>query len=159
MLGGRRNKLPNYVKLFDKQNTQVNLTGTTNETILYTKEIPAGFMGLNGTLLIAFKCSTTLVNANNKDIRVKYGGTIFRNIRLDVGDNSGWSYCEISNRNVANSQIASEEWHYGPTGISSSPVFTASVNSAIAQNLQITGQLQFGTDNIALEQTYILFMK
>lgn len=123
----------------------VPLTGGTVETVLATIPIPSGAMGLNGSLRVTL-LSTATNNANNKTLRVRLGGlagTVFFTNILTVAI-SARSILGIYNRNSAASQVSDSAGAAGalPTGV---------INTAVAQDLVITGQLANGADTTTLE--------
>lgn len=127
----------------------VPLTGSTDETALATVAIPAGAMGANGFLRITMHWSATN-DASAKDIKVRLGGLAgtalwTQNITSTA---SMWTATYIANRNSAASQIGHNIRGFGVT--SGSPV-TATVNTAVAQDLVISGQHADGTDTLTLE--------
>lgn len=120
-------------------------TGNTNETALATIAIPAGALALNGILRVTCLFGGTN-NANNKTLRVRLGGlsgtTFFSNVFTTAIGIS--SVLHIVNRNSAASQVAHA------IGISGA-FTTGTVDTAVAQDLVISGQLANGADTITLE--------
>lgn len=126
-----------------------SVTGTTTETTLATIPVPAGIMGLNGVLRITTVWTVTN-SANNKALRVVLGGSLFSGVDLTTTASAQFQ-AHIRNRGVANSQIGfivSSGFPFSTSG--GSPV-TGAVNTAVAQNLLITGQLASGAETITLE--------
>jgi hypothetical protein len=120
-------------------------TGNTTETALATIPIPAGALALNGLLRITLLWGATN-NANNKTIRARLGGiggTAFHTqiITTAIGVSS---ITNIGNRNSAALQVAHT------IGISGA-FTTGTINTAVAQDLVISGQLATGSDTISLE--------
>jgi len=126
----------------------VSHTGNTNETVIATTVIPGGAMGSNGVLQIISHWSFTN-NGNVKTMRIRFadiGGTAF----LSTTGTTGLStqvFTLIRNRN----NVASQN---GFAGGATAPV-TATVNTAVAQNLVFTAQLATGTDTLTLESLLV----
>lgn len=126
-----------------------SVTGTTSETTLATIPVPAGLMGLNGVLRVTAMWTVTN-SANNKALRVVFGGSLFSGVDLTTTASAQFQ-THIRNRGAANSQIGfivSSGFPFATSG--GSPV-TGAVNTAVAQNLLITGQLASGAETITLE--------
>lgn len=131
----------------------VSHTGNTNETTLATVTIPAGIMGTNGGLLILSSWTTTN-SANNKTPRIRLGG-IGGTAFMAATYTSVATFSDsrrIRNRNSASSQVASTAAATAvPFGGTSSAIATGSVDTSVAQDLVLTGQLGLGTETITLE--------
>lgn len=136
-----------------KSGVAVPLTGSTSETALATVAIPAGAMGPNGVLRVTTLWSLTN-SANNKTPRVRLGGisgTAFRGQNLTTVA-SGRDQIEIHNRNAQNSQVSNPAGGgFGGAGTSSSVITTATVDTSIAQDLVISGQLANSGETLTLE--------
>lgn len=120
-------------------------TGNTNETALATITIPAGALALNGILRVTCLFGGTN-NGNNKTLRVRLSGiagtAFFTNVFTTAVGIS--SIVHIANRNSASSQVGHA------IGISGA-FATGAINTAVAQDLVISGQLANGADTISLE--------
>lgn len=130
----------------------VPLTGSTSETALATISIPAGAMGANGRLRITVLASASLNNANSKTLRARLGGisgTIFGSSSL-ASVLSWQSQFIIRNRNSASSQVGFPSAANVFSNAGAAPV-TASIDTSVAQDLVISGQLGTGTDTLTLE--------
>lgn len=121
----------------------VPLTGGTGETALATIAIAAGTLGANGVLRISAYWSYTN-NGNNKTFRVRLGGISGTAFSTSVTTTaiSTRLQLEIWNRNSAAVQVA--------TNAGGSPT-TGTVNTAVAQDLVLSGQLANGGDTMTLE--------
>jgi hypothetical protein len=131
-------------------------TGNTTETTLATIAIPAGAMGPNGALRVTTVFSFTN-SANAKTPRVRLGGasgTAFMAPSLTTGDSSMLQRL-IMNRNSASSQVGPSSTINNSFGGQGGAVVTATVNTASAQDLMITGQLANSGETITLE-SYIV---
>jgi hypothetical protein len=133
-------------------------TGNTTETTLATIPIPAGALGANGTLRLTlnFSCNTT---ANAKTVRARFNnattGTQYLNSPL-TSQARLHTPIFITNRNSESSQIGGTN-PGNQTGYSqsTSPQVTTTVNTAVATNIYVTGQLADAADTITLE-TWVL---
>lgn len=129
----------------------VPLTGTTSETVLATIAIPAGAMGPNGQIRVTTLWSPTN-NANNKTMAVRLGGlsgTLFQQaVQANVTHQQ--NHCRFGNRNSASSQVGASLLGFG-WNANTSAVVTATVNTANAQDLVITGTLASSGDTLTLE--------
>lgn len=127
----------------------VPLTGTTDETALATIAIPAGAIGANGQLRITMHWSATN-DASGKTIRVRLGGLAGTALWTNNVTSSATARMQayIANRNSAASQIGS---NISAFSTSSGGIVTATVNTALAQDLVISGQHADGTDTMTLE--------
>lgn len=137
--------------------TPVALTGTTNLTALATISIPAGIMGKTGSLrvTVTFSCTNS---ANNKTGRIHFGATgsgtagtqyltstvttatIFREQRM------------ISNKNANNSQKGLPPGTpTGGLGQSAGAAVTSTVDTGLATEICISGQLASSGETLTLE--------
>ncbi len=131
----------------------VPLTGSTNETTLATVTIPP--LGPRDRLRVTDVWSFNAANANVKTGRIKLGG---QTLGSSVGTNflNLAHFTDICNRNAQNAQIArANPTGYGGWGGSTGAVFTGTVDTSIAQDLIITGQLASGADTMTLESYLI----
>lgn len=137
------------------------LTGTTDETILATIPIPAGTMGLNGILRYTFLANFTN-SANDKTLRARLGGlsgTIFHEIVSTTAASHGSSGKVIMNRDSAASQVGSAVVSPNVVGSSTTNAATGTVNTAIAQDFVITGQLESAGESLTLEFYLVELLK
>jgi hypothetical protein len=126
-----------------------SVTGTTAQTTLATIQIPAGAVGINGSLRITTLWSIPN-NANTKRVRVTLAGTAF--LDNSLGAAAGMQAMTIiRNRGVINSQVSlssvAGSSFSSTTGVST----TAAIDMSQAQSLIITGTLAVITDTITLE--------
>jgi hypothetical protein len=157
--------LPVHRQRFVLASSYVNaaLTGTTAETTLATIKIPAGLMGLNGRIEIKAMFQTTIVSAssNTKTARIRLGGlagsvlgaiaaTTNTNLRIET---------DLMNRNSATSQW-NQTQGTGAAGLGMSilNVTGISVDTALDQDIVISGQLQNATDTITLNGYIVEFI-
>lgn len=128
-----------------------SVTGTLSETALATVTIKAGVMGTNGQLRITTLWSHTN-SANTKTERVRLGGiggTAFLEVNATTTD-SGQLMTMIRNRNSASSQVGADRGSSG-LGLLAGAIATASLDTAAAQDIAITGQLVTAAESITLE--------
>lgn len=130
----------------------------TSENTLGSVTVPGGAMGANGALFIWATFSIT-ENANNKTLRFRFGGTEFLNVVLTNVPGTTMNRV-IYNRNSETSQVshALSGSGFGNFATGTAPV-TASVNTAVNQNLTITGQKASAGDTIALESFLVALMR
>lgn len=141
----------------DQSAVPVSVTGTTAETALATITIPAGGLGLNGSIKVT-RLITYTNNANIKTFRDRFGGisgtsyntygpTTTATARYDT---------EIHNRNSANSQIGFAAG-VGPNiagsgiGFTSGAVVTSAVDTSLATTYVLTVQNANAGDTSTLE--------
>lgn len=124
----------------------VPLTGTTSKTTLATIAIPAGSIGPNGTVHVTVLFSMTN-SANNKSFTVELDGTTFYGITL-ANQSALQAISIIRNRN---SEAAQAGFTNSTGGIGAASLVTATVNTAVAKNLTITGTLANSGETITLE--------
>jgi len=146
------------VRVLGAGGVAVPLTGTTSETVLATVSIPAGALGLHGTVRVTAYFSMTN-NANNKTPRIRFGaagaGTSGASIQgPTLPSVAGYRMQgEIHNRGAVASQV------YSPAGLgnggwSSSTganPSTATIDTSAATEVAITGVLTNSADTITLE--------
>lgn len=129
-----------------------SLTGSTSETILATIVIPGKAMGPNGIVRVTMVWRITN-NANAKTGRVRHGGiggTIFAAQSL-ASTRTTRTYAQFANVNSEASQKGPSSGISTGWGGSSADVVTASIDTTVAQDLVITGQLADGADTLTLE--------
>lgn len=133
----------------------VSAPADTNEDVLYTCTVPAGAMGANGSLRVAFAASLTN-NANAKTLRVRLGGasgTIY--FQGNTASMAGWNgQIAISNRNAANSQVGANAGS-SVGGLGNSAIVTSAVDTTLATTLLITCQKATAVDTCTLERVLV----
>lgn len=138
--------------LLARSGTQASVTGTTAETALATIAIRAGIMGTNGQLRVTTLWSLTN-NANAKTCRVRLGGisgTVFQG--ASIASAASWQgLSHIRNRNSASQQVSMSAGPSISFSTSTSAVVTATIDTAQAQDLVLSGQLGNSADTITLE--------
>jgi hypothetical protein len=134
-----------------------SVTGTTAATTLATIAIPAALMGLNGQLKITTLWSAAANNANAKTGFVKLDTTLYQSIAL-ASNLSSQALVHIRNRNSASSQVG---WIGTTTafGLSATGVTTSTVDTSIAKNIVIQGQLANSGDTLTLESYTVELMR
>lgn len=131
-------------------------TGNTTETALATIALPAGAMGPNGALRITAVLSYTN-SANTKTLRFRLGGisgTAFADIPVTTTA-SLMTNRLIQNRNSQAAQVANAASAPGGFGTSTASPPVGAVNTAIAQDIVISGQLASAGETVTLE-SYIV---
>jgi hypothetical protein len=139
-------------KILAVQNTAVSVTGTTNQTTLFSYTLPAGTMGPNSVLSV-----TTLWNitnsGNSKALRVNFGGTLYYNIGLTVQPSVQHKVI-IRNRNSQSSQIGFYN-AANPYTAQTGTLSASAVNTAADVTILVTGQLTNPGETITLESVFI----
>lgn len=130
-----------------------SVTGGTSETTLATIPIPGNLMTPNGHLRLTSLWTVTS-SANAKTMRAKLGGTAFLAGAVTTSA-TFQNIITIRNRNAANSQVGHPASSGTPISANNSATTTGTVDTTVAQNLLITGQLADAGDTITLED-YLL---
>lgn len=120
------------------------LTGSTSLTVLASILVPAGLMGLNGSIRVS--AGTTITNnANTKTLSFALGGAALLSVSTTAA--TGLQLTSIiGNRGALSSQISRA---YGNNGAGSE--VTSAINTGVDQILTINGQLGVGTDSMTLD--------
>lgn len=144
--------VPDGMQCLARSAVKVDLTGTTNETALATVTIPGGAMGLNGGLLIYTSWSYTN-SANTKTSRIRFGGAAGTQYFSNGQTTSATMHIlhRIRNRNSASSQVGGSSATGGIGGVSSGVLVTSALDTLVAQDIVLSGQLQVGTETLTLE--------
>jgi hypothetical protein len=132
----------------------LNAPGDTNENPLVTITIPAGIMGVNGTLMIDHLWTLTN-NANVKTLRVRFSGasgTTFYSAN-NASSNGVHTQTWIQNRNAANSQVGG--FAGDPIAYRASPTVTpstAAIDTTAATTVVISAQKGTAGDTVTLDR-------
>lgn len=131
----------------------VSNTATTAEEVLAIIPIPGGALGLNGIVRITLQWGYTS-NANLKTLRVRLGGiggAIFAS-NAPSATNSLRQQVQLQNRGSFALQVGApaNQSNGGWSSVGAVP-FTATVDTAVAQDLVITGQKASAGDTLTLE--------
>lgn len=144
------------VSVIAQSGAPVSLTGTTNETTMATITIPGGAMGANGQIIVD-SLWTYPSTANNKIMRVKFGGTTYQAVTATTTLNSSQSV-RIANKNATNSQMAPSTGIIGSGAQNFTPA-TSSVDTTSPVTLLLTGQLALGTETLILQSYSVRLYK
>lgn len=132
-----------------------SVTGTGTETVLATIPIAAGAMQANGRIKVRTQWSFT-GSTNAKELRVRLGGSgingsVLMHQYINTAGVIVW-YGEtvIANRNSQSSQIGDPEYGNGG-GQGGFAALTSAVDTTLAQNIYITGDLTNTGETITLE--------
>lgn len=139
------------IKFYDLP-AAVSLTGTTTETTLATVTIPAGLLGSNGKIIV-YPLWTMTNSAGQKNFKLKLGGQPCYQVGLTTSAHSA-SLLLVRNFNSVSAQKTSSGLSAG-LGVTTATISNTTVNTAIAQDLTITGQLANGTDTMTLEGFFV----
>lgn len=130
------------------------LTGSTDETVLATVSIPAGYLGANGRIRLSLNVALSPSSANAKTIRVRLGGIGGTSVASAAYTTNtvGTMQVEISNQNDDAVQRT-----YGMANRTTDAVVAvltpvgSTVDTSAAVDLVITGQLANGAESITLQ--------
>ena len=120
----------------------------TNENTLATIVIPGKMMGAGGQVRVTTLWTITS-SANNKTLRVKFGGTNFQAVIITTAA-SAQTQCTIRNRTAA-TQVGYVESTSTTFGTNASANTTASVDTAADVTMLITGQKASAGETMTLE--------
>lgn len=138
--------------LLANDQTTLAITGTASEVQTFTLTIPAGMMGANGVLeIVSFFTYTN--SANNKTLRVRFGGTsgtVFSTVTTTTSENNT-KYLWIRNANSTSSQKGPSAGFANGFGTGTSAGITSAVNTASAVDVVVSAQLSLSTETV----TYI----
>lgn len=141
------------IRILAQSSAIASLTGSTSETVLATIPIPGGIIGLNGRLRVRALMSH-VSSANSKALRVRLGGLTGQSfgavtVTTTTVTNGEWI---ISNRNSLSSQFAVS---FGNRSIdllqSVLTTVGGTIDTSVAQDLVLTGQLGSAAETITLE--------
>lgn len=143
---------------FAQSGTAVSVGAVTTEQALATISFAGGEIGPNGFIQVTTQWTVTN-NANNKALNVRLGGiagTLFQNVYRQTV-NGQCSIIRIWNANSQSAQVSVSSVYddYG-VGTSSNPAITASVNTASAWDLVISGQKASSGDTLTLVAYQVL---
>lgn len=120
------------------QNGPVLSVGAT-ETTLFTTGIDFNTLSKLGTSVLIFACGTTAANANNKTIKVYFGGTEIFTTGAFAGNNISWTLQAEVVRNGGSAQICWTQFMGSATLTSAVNVVNTTVSLTTQQILKITG--------------------
>lgn len=145
--------LPDGPQVLARSAVAASITGTVNETALATVPIPAGLLGTDGGLLV-YSTWTVTNSANNKTNRIRLGGiagtAFMAAVSTAVATQS--DIRRIRNRASAASQVASTAAGTAlSTGTTTAAITTGAVDTSMAQDLVLSGQLASAGEQITLE--------
>lgn len=136
-----------YGRVIAGSGVHVPHTGDLVEFTLATVTLPAGTLGPNGWVEIEALWSHTN-NANNKTLRIKFGGTNYFSLAVTTGDMDR-AVAKVQNRNNVGSQVGGPANRRGFEN--GSTVITSGVNTSADVTILITGQLANAADAVNLE--------
>jgi hypothetical protein len=132
----------------------VSVSATTNEEVLVTVDVPAGALGVNGSLRVMSEWSMT-DSANNKVFRVRFGadgaglsGTSYLSSTITTQDGLA-DLKKITNRGSVSSQYGMNTSGY--FGVGGTTGQTSSVNTAAQSEIVFSGQKASAGETITLE--------
>lgn len=133
--------------------TQVGPSSSTGaaETTLFTYTVDVGTLAKQNSSILIFACGTTAANANNKTLKMKFGGTTVFDSGAFAGNDIDWTLQAEIVRNGASAQAYWAQFFGSATLTSKISVGTAAENLAIANAITFTGQ---GTTSGDLSMLY-----
>ena len=132
------------IQVLARSAVAVSHTGDVNETTLATVTVPAGILGISGSLRVT-PLYTTTNSANNKTLRVDFGGTDYWSFVVTTSV-SEVAQITIRNRAATNSQIGGQLLTSSGFSFSTNAFVTSAVVS-----LTLTGQLANAGETVTLE--------
>jgi len=138
--------------LFYNLPAAVVVTGTTAEVTLTTITIPAGLIGSKGKVKF-YPLWTTTNNANQKTLRVKFGGST-RYTGNSTGAVHNTGLLILRNFNSESVQRMSSGIIAGLGGTTSS-MAQGTTDTTVSTTIEISGQLAVGTDTMTLESLFL----
>lgn len=129
-------------------------TGTTAQTTVKTKAVPAASIGPNGWLDIDVEF-TMNSSTTNKVVTIEFGGVVIHQTSADALDSTRnyRQQLRVQNRNSQSSQYFRATGAASPVGASASTgATTAAVDTTLAQDVVVKVQLESGADTIVCER-------
>lgn len=136
------------VEVLAQSAVPASVTGTISETVLATIPIPAGAMGVDGSLRVTTLWSYTN-SANIKNCRVKIGSTVISVFSQTA--TAGMQRMDfLRNRGSLASQVAFPN-STNPFGTTTAAVPTYAFDMSVEQILTLTGELANPGETITLQ--------
>lgn len=138
--------------------TQLSHTGDTNVTTLATVVVPANAMGPNGIIRVNSTWTVSPTSANNKTVRVRFGGGLIVGPVLTTNtltSQTRW----IANRNATNSQVSSFNPGDNSYGVNAGTFVTLAIDTTAAVNIIFTAELATAGEQINLETYYVELLR
>lgn len=127
----------------------VSCPADATEDTLATITLPANTLGPNGYLEIVTLWTHT-TSANNKTLRVRFGGTVFTVVVVTTSVTTNTPTI-IRNRGATNSQVGFVSGSNSGFGTSGAAVITAAVDTTADVTILITGQKASAGEVLTLE--------
>lgn len=118
------------------------------DAVLVNVAVPAGSLGVNGSITTKVLASFN-ATAGAKNVSAKLGASKFLSADTGVTTTTMDVTKKVSNRGVANVQIAHANWITGAVATVAPTQLT--INTAAATTVTITGNITTGTDFLVLE--------
>lgn len=130
-------------------------TGTTSETTLASVQIPANELGANGILRIESLWEYTN-SANNKTLKVQFGGTNFQNV-VPTTTNSFRAIVTVKNVNATNVQVGASSSMAidGGMGTEGAATTAGAVDTTANQNVDFKATLANSGETITLKSWFV----
>lgn len=146
------------VRVIAASGAAVSCAADVAENTLATITVPAGLMGLNGTLRVTTLWSWTN-SANNKTAKIYFGaagagtgGTLYMSTIYTTTTGTR-DQRQVTNRNSASSQVGGANGFMTAAGwgTTSGAVVTSTVNTGTASEIVLTGQKASAGETLTLE--------
>ena len=147
-----------YVDIEAATYTNATLTGSTNETQLYSYTLPGGKMGSNGMLLYGVMWSRTGSNSS-LTIKVKFGSGVLKTVSVAAGVRCGSLQGLVANRNSEVQQIGTNSGQLGLDYDVAGAQLTGSVDTSSDVTIQVTCQLGSAADAFILNAVWLMLVR
>ena len=143
--------IPDGMQVLARSNAAAALTGTVNETALATITVPAGLLGVSGSLFVA-ATQTYTNSASSKTIRLRFSGISGTAYYSNAFTTTAANYFErtIANR-TASSQVSNYSNATNQFVATAGTFITSAVDTSAETTAVISGQLASSGETITLE--------
>ncbi|MCI0724925.1 MAG: hypothetical protein L0338_39075 [Acidobacteria bacterium] len=143
----------------DDFTTRASHTGTTAETVIRSITVPANHLGTNGCFEVLVSGQITNGGTpGQKDIRLKFDGNTLFTVTRSATFQSAWTIrATVCNRNATNSQFYEGFVTKADSNDLSQGNTTLSVDTSVAKNITITGQLTNSGDTIHVDMVHLVY--
>jgi len=127
-----------YVVIAESAVAGTSHTGTLVDTTLATINLPAGILGLTGTVVVEAKLTANIITTTSI-INYKIGGTVFSGVGTGVVTTCGIGHKqECQNRNSQSTKLGSNGTVHGYSGVSGTAWIALTVDTSVSQDVTIT---------------------
>lgn len=130
------------------------LTGTTTETIYWTRTIPANTLGTNGILEVRVVGSCTTGNGSARLFRLYYGEQLVYKNNITAANTTFRMTCGVwASGSTTAQQGLVPQYIYGYSAGGANPNYTIAVDSSMAQTLSATWDPNSATETVQMNIT------